>query len=124
MRRSRAEQTMGIEVAHSTRGSVAEVVRELKDGLSAAEPVLVLFFASPVFDPVALARQMQEAFPGAQTVGCTTAGEITSARMLKRSAVAMAFGPDVVTTVGVQLLEGLEGGIDRLPDLRSAFGGR
>jgi hypothetical protein len=45
----------------------------------------VLFFASSDYDPGRIARKMREAFPDADMIGCTTAGEIVTEKMLTGS---------------------------------------
>jgi len=95
---------MSITTAYSTKGSVDEVVQDLKRQLSGSDPRLLLVFASSGFDPERLARQIKDAFPSARSLGCTTAGEIVSGRMLKNSAVAMAFSPKAVADVRVEVL--------------------
>src|SRR5712691_2399163 len=101
---------MSITTAYSTKGSVDEVVRDLKGQLSGSDTRLLLFFASSAFDPDRLARQIKEAFPSAQTLGCTTAGELVNGRMLKNSAVAMAFSPKAVADVRVEVLRDIRRG--------------
>ncbi len=54
-----------------------EAVRELRDAIDQPHPAVVYFFATPKSDFPELARQMAEAFD-CPTIGCTTAGEITS----------------------------------------------
>jgi hypothetical protein len=77
---------------------VGTVVSELHAQLAGLEPTLVIFFASPKYAPEELATAMAAAFPGAQTFGCTTAGEIASATedLTKGSVVAMAMDGDTV----------------------------
>lgn len=55
----------------------AEAVRELRDAIDQPHPTVVYFFATPKSDFPELARQMAAAFD-CPTIGCTTAGEITS----------------------------------------------
>ena len=73
---------------------------------------LVLFFASPGCDFDRLARGLHAGFPGATTVGCTTAGELGPKGYAEDTIVAVAFparhfacGPVLVTD-----LYGLDGG--------------
>ncbi len=70
-------------------------VRKIREDFSGAEPVFVVFFAATDYDPDILAAEMHDAFPGAVTMGCTTAGEACGSLVLKASVVAMAFSGEV-----------------------------
>ena len=100
---------MDIRTAHSTRSSVDEAVREIALAFDGAEPRAVLFFASSAFEPAAVSRRMQDAFPGAHVFGCTTSGELVGGpdggRMLKGSVVAMALGDDVVGDLCIEVID-------------------
>jgi hypothetical protein len=110
-----------IHAAHSSDPALKAAVRELKDGLG-AQARLVLFFASPVYPPAAIASEMAKAFPGAITIGCTTAGELASGRVLQKSVVAMSLGceeigalfVDVVREVGASAQAGVKAALGRL----------
>jgi hypothetical protein len=86
---------MPIRVASSTR-KLPDAVAELKQQCGNHEPCVVIFFASPQYDPGALSKQMKEAFLGSTLVGCTTAGEICGNKLLTESVVAMFLGQNVV----------------------------
>ncbi len=94
--------------AFSVRIDVAAAVADLREQLSAADATMVLFFASPAYDPDHLAAAMADAFPAAVTFGCTTAGEIVTGRMLTHSVVAMAFTSAAVKSVKVEVLQDLD----------------
>jgi hypothetical protein len=81
---------------------------DLASKLSDLSVKFVLFFASSKFDPSALASAIQERFPQADTIGCTTAGEIVSGKMLKNSVVAMAFDADALEDVSVGIVKNLK----------------
>jgi hypothetical protein len=98
-------------VAKSTTPSPRLAANELREQLAAVAPTLVLYFASPCFEPTELAAAMSSAFAPAVTIGCTTAGEIISGAMLKRSVVAMALGSETVSEVAVEIAPGLRSGI-------------
>jgi hypothetical protein len=66
---------MSVATVFSTNTDPAAAVAEIRAGLSAVEPALVIAFGSPSLSPEAVAYGLAEAFPGARTVGCTTAGE-------------------------------------------------
>jgi len=100
---------MNIQTAHSNRPSAREAAGELKAGLQALVPKMVLFFSSSTYPPEDVAGEMTAAFPGAAVFGCTTAGEIISGQMLKNSIVAMAFNAGVIKDVQVEVLAHVHG---------------
>lgn len=69
-----------------------ETIRKAFSGFSASQ---VVYFAATNYDPDTLAACMREAFPGATTFGCTTAGESVDDMILGASVVAMAFSAEV-----------------------------
>jgi hypothetical protein len=111
---------MGIRVAHSTRESVDVAVTELKAALGDSSARMVIFFASPAYDPHTLSERMQAVFSPATVIGSTTAGEMVSGKMLKNSVVAMALPPEVIEDASVEVVEGLRDGI-RIESAFSAF---
>ena len=95
---------MNIQISYSTRTSAGEAAAEIKEGLQAISPKMVMFFASSIYPPEETARAMEAAFSGATVFGCTTAGEIISGHMLHNSIVAMAFNTAVIGDVKVEVL--------------------
>lgn len=112
---------MNIVTAHSVQKSPKEAVQELKRQFAAIEPKTVLFFASSEFDPRAIAQEMKQAFPGASTFGCTTAGEIVSGRVLKQSIVAMALNDRVMDDLSLVVVENLKGNEKSVSDALRTF---
>jgi len=51
---------------------------------------------------------MRAAYPRATSIGCTTAGEISSGKMATCSMVAMALPPDVVSAAAIAVVEDLK----------------
>ncbi len=90
-----------IETAYSTKKPTSEAVREVVEHMGSLSPKMVIFFASTEHDPVSISAAMKDAFPGAEVLGCSTAGEITSGKMLKGSLVAMAFTGEAVAEVAL-----------------------
>jgi hypothetical protein len=95
-----------IHTAYSTNRNVKSAVSELQGRLG-DDASLVLFFASPAYEPKTLAAAMRDAFPDAATVGCTTAGELASGRMLEKSLVAMSIGSDEIGPFHVETVRDL-----------------
>ncbi|MBU0982142.1 FIST C-terminal domain-containing protein [Patescibacteria group bacterium] len=96
---------MAVANTYSTKKDVKEAVKELKNSFSSAENKFVLYFASSIFLPDELAAEMQSAFPDSKLLGCSTAGEITSGKVLKNSLVAMSFGSSELEDVEVTVIE-------------------
>lgn len=88
--------------------------RKIRDGLAEVAPVLVIFFAATNYDADTLAREVDDAFPGATTMGCTTAGEACDGRILNDSVVAMGFAADALAYCQTALVvKDDEAGLDR-----------
>lgn len=102
--------------------------QELKTSLAGHEPVAVAYFASTNYDAGVLAREMRDAFPGAATFGCSSAGEFTDGRMLRQSVAAMAFTADVMERVDVAAMAGIDRDADAtarlLAKLETKIGGK
>lgn len=82
-----------------------EAVEEIKHKFEYLELSFLLYFASPLYNPELLAKQMHECFDGVQTFGCTTAGEITTGKVLKNSIVAMGITKDVIKDFKVEVVD-------------------
>jgi hypothetical protein len=95
---------MKAKLANCTDPGLDAAVRKIVEELKDADARLIVYFASTCYEPAALARQMAAAFPGVTTVGCTTAGEIISGRMLEHSISAMALGSELVIRAEARLL--------------------
>jgi hypothetical protein len=65
----------------------------------------MLNFASSVFDPSILSAHFKTAFPSSIVVGCSTAGEIVSGKILKHSLLAMSIGDDIVEDAAAGVVE-------------------
>ena len=106
------EQTaMPIRTAYSTK-PLPDAVSDLSLALGARPARVVLFFASAKYDPGALSREMQSAFPDACVAGCSTAGEIAQGKMLNASVSAMALDGETVEDAAAVVVENLGGEID------------
>lgn len=93
---------------YSTQSDVNAAVREIKEQFGSFEPTLVLFFASSRYAPDSLAAEMQSGFSKAQTMGCTTAGEIVTGKMLQNSITAMGFSKAIIPQVCVTAVENMD----------------
>lgn len=114
--------SLDIVTAYSTKVSVDEIVKDLGEQLVLFDTRLLLFFASSRFAADEISRKMQERFPSATVIGCTTAGEIVTGRMLDGSVVVMAFNADSLPECRIEVIEDLsdQAGVARAFD---AFAG-
>ena len=85
-----------IQTFYSQKNDINEAVFELKNHLSKFDTKVLLFFASSCYEPHALSKAMKDSFSESEVFGCTTAGEITTGKMLKNSIVVMAFNKDAI----------------------------
>ena len=95
---------MTATTAYSTQPNIADAISELRSNLGTPTGGVLIFFASPTFEPEALANAIHTAFPDTQTFGCTTAGEIVSGHMLKHSVVAMWLSPNEIKDVAIKVI--------------------
>ena len=98
---------MSIRIASSAKDTVEEALQELKASFVITDMKMVVFFASPKYEPDKISLGMQESFPDATVFGCSTAGEIVSGRMLNGAVVAMAFDEEAMPGVRIEVLENL-----------------
>src|ERR1039458_2559601 len=99
---------MPIKTASSTKG-LPDAVQDLKRQCGTSQPRVVLLFSSSKYDAGELNQQMQQAFPDACVVDCSTAGEIAGGRMLTESVVAMFLDGDIVEDASAAVVENLRG---------------
>ncbi|MGL1861482.1 MAG: FIST C-terminal domain-containing protein [Pseudodesulfovibrio sp.] len=95
---------MTATTAYSTHADSMDAVSELASTLGSPSGGVLIFFASPVYEPKALASAMHTTFPNTQSFGCTTAGELVSGHMLKHSVVAMWLGPDEIKDIAIKVI--------------------
>ena len=79
-----------VKVGSSSEQEVSKAVEELQKQLVQEDTTLLLFFASPQYDPHRLAEAFKEGFPNTTLMGCSTAGEITPTGFKQGSVTAMS----------------------------------
>jgi len=99
---------VNFKVAQSEKKDAIEAVTSLKEQLSDIDACLVLFFVSSSYPPDTICKAMAESFTDAHTVGCTTAGEISTGKMGVNSIVAMAWGRDALKELKIEVLENIK----------------
>ncbi len=83
--------TQAVFTDSDPRSNAARAVEKIRTDLTGFRATMVIFFSATDYDPEALAAGMRDAFPGAMTLGCTSAGEMIDDRLQHASVVAMAF---------------------------------
>ncbi len=130
---------MDIKIAYSTEKSVDAVVSDIKDQLTGIEIRMILFFASSDYNPETLSRLLHKSCREKETndrktkdtiviedtedtkqcdvMGCSTAGELISGKILKNSVVAMAFDRSVIADVKTATVENISKNNDEIQDM-------
>lgn len=111
---------MAIKTAYASKEKTEDLVAEIKSQTAGISPNMVIFFASSKFDPEEISFRMQAAFKNASVFGCSTAGELISGKLLKGSAVAMAFDSESIQDVAVEVHENANTE-NRIPDIFKSF---
>lgn len=70
----------------------ASLVAQLQEQLGVGPHALVAAFVAPAVDRPAIARLLQERFPGSVAIGCSTAGKIGDGGYVEGGAVGFALG--------------------------------
>ena len=99
---------MNIITAFSTESNPEKAAVQIQSQMAGCNPRAVLFFASSQYDPQAICQGMHQAFPQADTFGCSTSGEIVTGKMMKNSVVAMGFTTDVLADLNLQVVERIQ----------------
>lgn len=111
---------MDITIAYSSKKTVSEAVNDIKNHFKDFDPKMIIFFASSAFNPDEISREMQDAFKNTPTMGCSTAGEIISGRILKNSVVAMALNSNIIDDIKIDVVKDIKEQ-NRVPEVFSSF---
>lgn len=103
---------MKIQSVYSEKANTAEAVADIYEQLQGFDTRVLIYFASSIYDPLPISQAIAETFAGAQTFGCSTAGEIVSGKMLKNSLVAMAFSAEAIGDFKIEVLEDIKANFD------------
>ena len=96
---------MTIQVTQTINPDPVAAAAAVGSSFSGVKPVAVIFFASSHYDPAGISIAMKNKFPDATVIGCSTAGEIISGKMLKNSLVAMALESDVIAGIASDVID-------------------
>jgi hypothetical protein len=95
-----------IETISTQKHVPEDALAEIKKGIK-AKPKFLTFFASTKYDLETIGKGLEASFPGTTVIGCSTAGELITGRMLKGSIVAMAMDEQLVGQVAVEVIPDL-----------------
>lgn len=112
---------MKIKTAYSTSKETQKAVDEIQQQLSTVNASLILYFVSSEYDPTLIAKKMQLAYPNSQTIGCTTAGEIITGKMLDKSIVAMAFDKNLLEDFNIRVATDIDKSMKTVDDAFQGF---
>lgn len=90
-----------ISQAQDTTSAVAE----LAAGIEVKDPALVLVFFSSRHSAAEVAKAARQAWPGAQTLGCSTSGELVSGAMVDGAMVAFALDRSLAPRVKLAVVD-------------------
>ncbi len=114
---------MAIKIAYSIKTDPFVAAEEIHTAAVGMKPTLVLFFASSIYNSEDIADAMGRAFPDTNTAGCSTAGELTSGKMLHKSLVAMIIERDIIDSISASPLDlnHIDGAVKVVTDLAATF---
>lgn len=98
---------MSIITTYSTKNTVDEAIQEISSALANIDPGFIIFFSSTSYNPEEISTKMKETFKKAEIIGCTTAGELVSKKMMNNSIVVMAADADSIQDVAVGVMENI-----------------
>lgn len=113
---------MTIICANSAASDARTNARDLLSQIASIKPTFVLFFVSSNLDPEAFASELANSLGEIPSIGCTTAGEVSSGKMSKGTAVLMAFDSTSIRAAHVACVsdctqrENVRAAVDELED--------
>ncbi|MDR0306360.1 MAG: FIST C-terminal domain-containing protein [Chitinispirillales bacterium] len=111
---------MGIRALFSKKTTAAQAAADIKTQLNGFNVKMMVYFASAdtcKHDEISAA--MQSAFPDSIVFGCTSHAELYRGETKSGTVTAMAFSPETISDIKVEVLENLSAGIDVDPVFQS-----
>jgi hypothetical protein len=105
--KSYEEEELNIKSAFTNKFLEEDAVAEIKSQLNISNKKLVIYFSSNMYDQNKFSRLMKDAFEDCVVVGCSTAGEIVSGKLLKDSVVAMAINSNIIADIKLEVINNL-----------------
>ncbi len=94
-----------IKTAYSQKTAEEDAVSDISQQFDDFGIKILIYFASSFYDQEILSRLMQTAFKDSIVFGCSTAGEITSGKLLRNSVAAMAFNSNIFSDARVEIVD-------------------
>jgi hypothetical protein len=91
--------------AYSKNKISAEAASEIRQGLAGSAPRALVFFAGVDHDGAVLGRALEEAFPGACVLGCSTNGEFCDRGYGQGGVAALALGEEFIGSCAVAMAD-------------------
>jgi hypothetical protein len=99
---------MTTKTAYSIKEKLSDNIKEINTQIGKIVPTMLLFFTSTKYDVEKVGQALQKLYPDAKVLGCSTAGEIVTGKMLKNSIVAMAFDKESIDDVDVAVVSNIK----------------
>ncbi len=90
---------MSLRSAHSEATEPATIAAEIASQVGAVDPSMIAFFCAHTLDGAEVSTALADRFPGAEVIGCTTAGEFTESHNGLGGTTALVFPRSVVPVV-------------------------
>ena len=98
---------MNENITYSTTSNVKQAALDIKKDFNNLDNKVILYFCSSSYNQELLSYHMKKSFPGVKTIGCSTAGEITTKKALNQSIVAMAFDEKIIKNFKIEVIENI-----------------
>lgn len=99
---------MKVKTAFSQKENVIELVEDLHSQIGDFDARFIQVYASPKYNVVELNEYLYQIFGEVPMIGCTTAGELVTGKMLDQSVVLMAMSSEIVSDVKIEILENID----------------
>jgi hypothetical protein len=110
---------MSVKIAFSSNPDIIQAIQEVKKNIGSSDSRLIVYFSSMIYNQSELAKAIKEAFIEADVIGCSTAGELISGKMLNNSVVVMSLDSASIKDVKVEVIENLKENPDPLASFDS-----
>ncbi len=96
---------MKVKTAFSTQKDINLIIADIKNQIGNFDAKLIQLYATSHINPDEISNQIHKAFGNIPTIGCSTAGELISGKMLDDSVVVMALGPEIIKDCKIEVLK-------------------
>lgn len=98
---------MHVMTAISKERDIDALIEDFQNQFGAFKPSLLLVFASSSYNSASLAEALDQGFPAALSLGCSTAGELAGGWMEKGSVVAMGLSGGIISGAKAVVLKNI-----------------